>query len=86
LVDVKSVRCHPRALKGLARHRKDARRLLSKIEAYAADPDSQANNVKRLKGMPALFRLRVGDYRVIFAEDESNVTVLKVEPRGSVYD
>ena len=84
--DVKSVRYHPRALKGLARHRKDARRLLSKIEAYAEDPNGQSNNVKRLKGTPVLFRLRAGDYRIIFTEDESTITVLKVEPRGSAYD
>jgi mRNA interferase RelE/StbE len=73
-------------LKGLARHRKDVRRLLSKIEAYAEDLDDQSNNVKRLKGTPILFRPRVGDYRIIFTEDESTITVLKVEPRGSAYD
>jgi mRNA interferase RelE/StbE len=83
---VKSVYFHPHALKGLARHRKDGRRLLSKIEAYVEDPNSQSNNVKRLKGTPALFRLRVGDYRIIFTEDKGKITVLKVEPRGSAYD
>ena len=85
-MDVKSVRYHPRALKGLARHRKDARRLLAKIAAYVEDPDSQSNNVKRLKGMPALYRLRVGDYRIVFTEDESEITVLKIEPRSSAYE
>jgi len=37
---------------------------LSKIEAYAEDPVSQANNVKALKDYGAI-RLRVGDWRVI---------------------
>jgi mRNA interferase RelE/StbE len=83
---VKDVRYHPRALKALARHRKDAARLVSKISAYAENPSAQANNVKRLKGSPALYRLRVGDYRIIFTQGESEIVVTKIEPRSSAYD
>jgi mRNA interferase RelE/StbE len=58
--------------------------IVGKIEAYAADPASQANNVKALKGRDAI-RLRVGDWRVIM-EDGVVLAVLEIGPRGSVYE
>lgn len=57
----------------------------SKIEAYAADPASQANNVKALKGREGV-RLRVGDWRVIMDDRGNVLAVLDVGPRGGVYD
>jgi mRNA interferase RelE/StbE len=59
---------------------------VAKIEQYAADPRSLANNVKSLKGNPGYLRLRVGDWRVIFREDGSVVAVVRIASRGSVYD
>lgn len=61
-----------------------AQRIRDKVDAYAADPASQANHVKALKGRNAI-RLRVGDWRVIM-EDGAVLAVLEVGPRGSVYD
>lgn len=58
---------------------------MTKIEAYAADPVSQANNVQALKGSTAL-RLRVGDFRVVFEETDAQIVVTLIGPRGSVYD
>jgi mRNA interferase RelE/StbE len=63
----------------------EAKRVRGKIEQYAADPASQRNNVKRLKGSP-YFRLRVGDWRVIFDNQGRVLVILKIGPRGSVYD
>lgn len=63
----------------------DAARIRAKIDQYAADPASLANNVTALKGS-AYVRLRVGDYRVIMAEDMTVVEVIDVGVRGSVYD
>ncbi len=59
-------------------------RIVGKIEAYAANPASQANNVKALKGREGI-RLRVGDWRVIM-EDGVVLAVLEIGPRGSVYE
>jgi mRNA interferase RelE/StbE len=59
--------------------------LIAKIAAYAADPRPQANNVKRLKGS-RVFRLRVGDFRVVFTEDADSVQVIDIGPRGSIYE
>ena len=60
-----------------------AERVIARIEQYAADPDSLAATVRRLRGSRAL-RLRVGDWRVIFTAEGDTMTVIKVGPRGSV--
>ena len=59
-------------------------RIVGKIEAYATDPTSQANNVTALQGRDAI-RLRVGDWRVI-VNDGTVLAVLEVGPRGGIYD
>ncbi|MBN9317906.1 MAG: type II toxin-antitoxin system RelE/ParE family toxin [Devosia sp.] len=61
-----------------------AERIKAKIEAYATDPASQANNVKALQGRSGI-RLRVGDWRVIM-EDGVVLAVLEIGPRGRIYD
>lgn len=60
-------------------------RILAKIEQYAADPDSLANNIIRMKGEP-YYRLRVGDYRIIFDEFDTVIDIIRVDSRGSVYE
>lgn len=57
---------------------------MAKIDQYAADPASQANNVKTLQGREGI-RLRVGDWRVIMCDGEV-LAVLEIGPRGSVYE
>ena len=61
-----------------------AARIRKKIYEYAADPSSQANNVKTLQGRDGV-RLRVGDWRVIM-EDGIVLEVIEIGPRGSIYD
>lgn len=58
--------------------------IVSKIEQYAADPASLANMVTKLQGRDG-YRLRVGDWRVIFDEDATVIAVLAVGPRGGIY-
>ncbi len=65
-----------------------ANRILARIEAYAAEPGAQANNVRALKGKPG-YRLRVGDYRVLFTVEGDAVEVMlvyRVGHRKDVYD
>lgn len=61
-----------------------ARRVRDKIEAFAQDPASLANNVKALRGEVDMLRLRVGDWRVIM-RDGVVLDILEVKPRGSAY-
>jgi mRNA interferase RelE/StbE len=69
----------------LAMPRNTAERIRSKVQAYAADPESQANNVKALKGREGI-RLRVGDWRVIMNDEGTVLAVLHIAPRGGAYD
>lgn len=74
------------ALKTLRRMPANTAALIrEKIEQYAADPASQANNVKALKGREGI-RLRVGDWRVIMDDQGQVLAVLEIGPRGGVYD
>ena len=59
-------------------------RIRDKISAYAADPTSQANNVKALQGMDGMLRLRVGDWRIVMREGVV-LEILDIKARGSAY-
>lgn len=61
-----------------------SKRITGKIEQYAADPASQANNVKALVGSPYI-RLRVGDWRVIMDDQGNVLAVLEIGTRGDIY-
>lgn len=74
------------ALKALRRMPADtAQRIVAKIEQYAQEPETQANNVTALKGREGI-RLRVGDWRIIMNDDGVVLAVLEIGPRGSVYE
>jgi mRNA interferase RelE/StbE len=64
--------------------RNEAARIRSKVEQYARDPESLANNVTALKGEEHI-RLRVGDWRVIMDDRGAVLDVLRIGPRGSIY-
>ena len=75
------------SLRALRRMPANAAALIrAKVLQYAADPTSLANNVKMLKGLEGVLRLRVGDWRVIFREDGTIIAVIRIAPRGDVYD
>lgn len=83
---MKSIAYSKSALKTLRRiPANEARRIVDKIEQYASDPGSQANNVKTLTGSSYL-RLRVGDWRVIMDDQGQVLDILKIGPRGGIYD
>jgi mRNA interferase RelE/StbE len=57
-------------------------RILSAVEKMAQGE----GDVRRLKDItPPLFRLRVGDYRVLFRYEAGTVVVLRVLPRDKAY-
>ena len=64
--------------------RTTADRIRAKVNEFAENPASQANNVKALAG-GGLIRLRVGDWRVVM-QDHHVLTVLKIGARGSIYE
>jgi mRNA interferase RelE/StbE len=58
------------------------KRIETKMTVYAGDG---SGDVKRLKGR-AGFRLRIGDWRVVFIEDKTSITVVAVGHRRGIYD
>ena len=50
------------------------------------NPHGQHNNAKKLVGQPG-FRLRIGDWRVVYEleDDRLVVLVVRIAPRGQVY-
>ena len=66
--------------------RTTAQRIRRKVEQLAADPDSLTNNAKPLRGMDDVWRLRVGDWRVLYTSDLVVLSVIRVAPRGSAYE
>ncbi|QNL20265.1 type II toxin-antitoxin system RelE/ParE family toxin [Hyphobacterium sp. CCMP332] len=83
---MRSVSYTKSALKVLRKmSRPDALRIMAEVDQFAIDPESLANNVKRLQGSDFI-RLRVGDWRVIMDDQGAVLAVIRIGPRGSVYE
>lgn len=60
-----------------------SRRIIKKIEEMSENPSSC--DVKKLKANDD-YRLRVGDYRVLFIFNQKLIKILKVGHRKHIYD
>jgi mRNA interferase RelE/StbE len=75
-----------RALKDLSRLAKAVRvRIGNRVDALAND--SRPRGSIKLSGSDDLFRIRVGDYRVIYSVDDEEriITIARVKHRRHVY-
>ena len=65
--------------------RKDQRRLAARIDALAENP--RPPGVKKLAGEDELYRLRSGDYRLLYTVKDATLIVLvvKIGHRREVY-
>jgi len=86
------VEFHRRAAKALKRLDADRQKqILASIQELAQTPDPATHpNVKAMKGKwQGRYRLRVGDYRVIFrlVTDEAGrvIFITDIGPRGGIY-
>ncbi len=80
------VKLHRRVIKFLQKlNENDRKRIFSAIEKLE-DPFSQP--YEKVKGRKDLYKIRVGDYRVIYRVDKENkiVSVHLVDKRERVYD
>jgi mRNA interferase RelE/StbE len=50
-----------------------AERFIKKVEALASNP--RPSGTKKLRGQSGLWRIRVGEYRIIYSIDDSNLVV-----------
>jgi mRNA interferase RelE/StbE len=62
------------------------KRIVGKIKEIAADPYARHNNVTKLQGRDG-YRLRVGDWRVIYELHDHRLELwaLELGPRGGIY-
>jgi len=62
--------------------KKNARKIIDGIDKLPSDGD-----VKKLKGKREknIYRLRIGRYRIIFAQDKDVIKIVKIDTRGDVY-
>jgi mRNA interferase RelE/StbE len=60
-----------------------SRRIIKKIKELKTDPFSK--DIKKLKNQTS-FRLRVGDYRVLFELLKDKIKILKICHRKNIYD
>jgi mRNA interferase RelE/StbE len=70
-------------LRDLPRH--DQRRIKDRIDRLATDP--RPPGVKKLKGEPDLFRIRSGNYRIVYSVENARLVVLviRIGHRRDVY-
>lgn len=81
-----AVQYDPRAVKELTKlDRQVARRIATAIERLGADPRPPGSRV--LAGYPDLWRIRIGDYRVIYTIKDAELIVLalSIAHRSSIY-
>ncbi|MCK4870085.1 MAG: type II toxin-antitoxin system RelE/ParE family toxin [Gammaproteobacteria bacterium] len=59
----------------------------TKLMTLAKNPYAKNNNVKPLVGMPACYRLRIGDWRIIYEvmDDKLKIFVIKIAQRKEIY-
>ncbi|MCA0402791.1 MAG: type II toxin-antitoxin system RelE/ParE family toxin [Proteobacteria bacterium] len=64
----------------------DRTRITEKIVLLGQDPDNASLDIKKLQGEP-YFRLRVGQWRIIFDRDNEVkiISIEKIKPRGGAY-
>ena len=82
---MKTIIYSKQALKFLTKiNRAEAEKIVQKIDQYASNPRELKNHVKKLRGVP-FYRLRIGDYRVVFDENGIILNIIKIDNRGNVY-
>jgi len=66
---------------------KKRKSIINKIEKLAKSPFIQNTNLKKLQNTPYLYRLRIGNLRVIYEINKKNkkLIIWKVKPRSSAY-
>ncbi len=65
---------------------KSQKKMLMEILKISPIP-TEHFDIKKLKGFENVFRVRIGEYRLIYAllKEDKIIKVIKLEPRGRVY-
>ncbi|MDR2479963.1 MAG: type II toxin-antitoxin system RelE/ParE family toxin [Treponema sp.] len=75
---------HPIADKYLNRlNANDRDRIDDAIEGLEKEPPE--GDIRPVTGQPGLFRMRVGNYRLLYRINEKGILITHIDPRGQVY-
>jgi len=75
----------------ISRYSKQARKFLDKQGQLAEMRIRKAvdklplGDVEKMSGHPNIYRLRVGDLRILFAREGNTISVHKIDNRGQIY-
>ena len=56
-----------------------------RIALYDLSREPPDGDIKPLVGQPGYFRLRIGNYRVLYRIENSTIFVTNIDPRGQAY-
>ncbi len=80
-----TIQIDDKAFKDLSKiHKQEVKKILSKIELLEDYPD--VANIKKLTNFEPPYRLRVGNYRVLFDIEDNVITVYRIKHRSKSYE
>lgn len=61
--------------------------IIKKIKQLSINPHDTVLATKKLKGIEELYRLRIGNYRIIYEIKDKKllINIIKIQSRGNVY-
>ena len=68
-------------------NKKDRERIIDALQTLKVNPFSELIKFKKIKAKENLFRIRVGDYRIVYTIEENILTivVIKIGHRKDIY-
>ena len=57
--------------------------IIAALKKLAKEPPQ--GDIKKLQGQETAYRLRIGDYRILFKDKITSIAVYKIAPRGQAY-
>ena len=78
-----SVKLMPRAIKDLEKLSKsDAKKIIEKVKSLE---QGLTGDIKKLTNFTPEYRLRVGDYRILFEIQEKDILIYRIKHRKEAY-
>jgi mRNA interferase RelE/StbE len=59
---------------------------INTLKMVEVDPYSEVLKMRKIRGKENLFRIRIGDYRLIYAIENSCIVIVRIRHRKNVYD
>lgn len=82
----KEIQYSSKSVKYLGKLAKNVRvNITNKIDTLAENPSELANNITKLQGFKDLYRLRVGNYRIIYTNKMTILYIETIGHRGNIY-